>query len=469
MLANQFTTLTDTSGTGAAEALQLVSAMDESLTGGFARLDPRHGEALSELAGALSGTPLGAGLATAVDKILAGSVGEEELTFVAAARSALLGAVHDDLVTGLDSALERTRAPWSASQTASSPVAANLRNAARSWLMELAVTGWRGIDDGLVSSVNPTIEALLAEPAGRRLAVLLDGLAAELRGCAPLATMDRVPARRWADLWTRAVLLTRESEPKDTVDPTVPITGRLLILGVDVHEHPTAFQAQIHGIVEPPNGGQTRLVRAAVSAAKVDTIVGSALWRLLTGHPNLLAAIAGSRALDITDMPVTDGGDLLWNDESAAVGDPVDPFVTGRIQLAGTVAAAVPPLERHPVRIAEPVLVEGYKAKKPDGGVCFDLGGAELAVDLDRLPSCGPLTAKLVAASTACIGLMRWDAGRWSLQPLAVQAPVKRVPTIIHNGEWAMGPTDPKVAKAEARAGDSITVLRERAGRLLRR
>lgn len=470
MLAHQFTTLTDTPATGTAEALQLISGVDESFAGGFARLDPRNAEALSELVGAMSGTPLGTGLATAVEKILAGSVGDEQLTFVAAARTALLGAVHDELVTGLDSVLERTRAPWTASQAASAPVGANLLNAARSWLTELAVTGWFGADDSLVSSVNPTIEALLAVPAGRRLAVLLDGLAAELRACTPMATMDRLPVRRWADLWARAVLLTRETAPKDTVDPGGRITGRLLILGVDVHEHPTAFQMQVHGIVESPSGGaQPRLVRAAVAAAKVDTIVASSLWRLLTGHPHLMTAVAGSRALDITDMPITDGGDLLWNDECAVLKDPVDPFVTGRLQLSGAVAAAVPPRERHPVRIAEVVLVEGYKAKKSEDGIFFDLGGAPLAVAVDRLPSCGPLTAKLVAASTACIGLMRWDAGQWSLQPLTVQAPVKRVPTVIHNGEWALGPTDPKVAKAEAKAGDSITVLRERAGRLLRR
>jgi hypothetical protein len=125
----------------------------------------------------------------------------------------------------------------------------------------------------------------------------------------------------------------------------------------------------------------------------------------------------------------------------------------------------VPPLERHPVRIAEPVLVEGYRAV--DGG--FELDGHTLPVDLDRLPGGGPLTPAMVTASEACVGLVRWDGGRWTLQPLAVRGTLKRRPFEAHGGDWAMGPTDPKVVKAEARAGDAVAVLRERAGRLLRR
>jgi hypothetical protein len=101
--------------------------------------------------------------------------------------------------------------------------------------------------------------------------------------------------------------------------------------------------------------------------------------------------------------------------------------------------------------------------------VTLELDGNPLAVELDRLPSCGPLTPERVASSSACLGLMRWDGGRWRLQPLAVQASAKRSRTALHNGDWALGHTDPEVAKAEAKAGDAVAVLRERAGRLLRR
>ena len=65
--------------------------------------------------------------------------------------------------------------------------------------------------------------------------------------------------------------------------------------------------------------------------------------------------------------------------------------------------------------------------------------------------------------------MLRWDAGGWSVRPLAVQRKVKTTLTPFHNGDWALGTTDPKVAKAQAKSGDAVAVLRERAGRLLRK
>ncbi|MEU4539166.1 hypothetical protein AB0G15_30360 [Streptosporangium sp. NPDC023825] len=468
MLPVQLTELLDGDPAGLGEALDLVTGLDEALVHGLARLAEERAAALTALADAFALTPLGEGLAEATAKITAGSITEESLTTLAGGRAALLGAVHDALLAGLDGALGRERDTWQAAPAPGTD-SGNLLGAARSWLCELAITGWRGVDHGLVSAADQVIEALLAVPGHRRPAVLLDGLAAELRASCPVGTMERLPVRRWADLWTRALLLTgtggRTGEPAPAGRPS-ELSGRLLILGVDVHEHSTAVQAQVHGVLEPAGGGQARLVRATVAAAKVDTITGPAVWKLLHRHPLLLGALAGRRGLEITDMPVLAGGDLLWDDGRARAGEPADPFAVARLRLGGVLAPAVPPLDRHPVRIAEPVLVEGYKVTA-DGS--FDLGGAVLTVDTGLLPACGPLTPKLVAGSSACIGLVRWDDGHWLLQPLAVQTKVKRETLDVHTGDWALGPTDPKVVKAEARTGDAVTILRERAGRLLRR
>ncbi|MGO4758335.1 hypothetical protein AB4212_58680, partial [Streptomyces sp. 2MCAF27] len=220
----------------------------------------------------------------------------------------------------------------------------------RSWLRELAIAGWRGVGHDLISAADQTIEALLAEPELRRLAVLLDGLAAELRASSPLATAERLPARRWADLWARAVTLSWEGGRSGAAPPVESVSGRLLLLGVDVHEHGTAVQAQVHAVLEPADGAPARLVRTSVVAAKVDTIVGPALWRLLHGHPTLLTALAERRALEVADLPLLAGGDLVWHDDRATAGEPADPFATARVQLAGALAPPVPPLERHPVR-----------------------------------------------------------------------------------------------------------------------
>ncbi|SDF99907.1 hypothetical protein SAMN05421505_10153 [Sinosporangium album] len=514
---------------GVAEALDVVAGFDDALVHGFARLREEQAAALGALRDAAAGSPLGDGVAEAVEKTIAGSASHGNLAVLAGGRAALFGAVHDALLASLDGALGRTRATWQAPAVASDPAASaaasasagapateggaspetpptggsasapepggatpgalagavagasagavdNLLGGCRSWLSEVAIAGWRGVDHDLVSAADQAIEALLAVPHLRGLAVLLDGLAAELRASSPVATAERLPARRWADLWTRALLLSQSPSPGARAEGSgggpadswrggaEAVSGRLLILGADVHEHGTAVRVQVHGLLDTGDGSPYRLVRTSVAAAKVDTIVGPAVWRLFTGHPVLMGALAEHRSVEIESMVLLGGGDLLWRDDHARLGEAADPFTTARVALGTAVAPPVPPLDRHPVRIAEPVLVEGYTTD----GHTFDLGGNALAVDLDRLPSCGPLTPELVAASSACLGLLRWDGGRWLLQPMAVQATVKRKPVALHTGDWAMGPTDPKVVKAEAKAGDVVAVLRERAGRLLR-
>ncbi|MGI5227293.1 hypothetical protein [Actinoallomurus sp. CA-142502] len=498
MLGVQLAELTGAAPDGTEEALDLVAGFDDALAHGLGRLGGERSAALTALAGALDATPLGPAVREAAEKIAAGSVTDEHLAALAGGRTALFGAVHDALLGRLDAALGRTRAGW-AEAAIETDAEAPLLGAARSWLQELAITGWRGVDHDLVSASDQAVEALLADPGARRLAVLLDGLAAELRASSPVATMERLPVRRWADLWARALLLCRpggrsglvgreepggrsglvgREEPRGRSGPVgreeqgsagreepTQVSGRLLILGVDVHEHATAVQAQVHAVLEPAGGARPRVVRVSVGAAKVDTIVGPAVWRLLDAHPTLLGALAERRGLDITDMPLAASGDLIWHDDRAALAEPADPFVTARVLLPEAAFPAVPPLERHPVRIAEPVLVEGHRTG--DGAV--ELDGHTLALDLDRLPGLGPLTPAMVTAAEACVGLVRWDGGRWTLQPLAVRGTLKRKPFEAHGGDWAMGPTDPKVVKAEAKAGDAVAVLRERAGRLLRR
>ncbi|MEH0970509.1 hypothetical protein V6U77_05160 [Micromonospora sp. CPCC 205546] len=468
MLGTQLAALRDDTPNGLTDVLDLVAGLDDALLGGLARVGEHDAAALTALAGALAATPLGDRLAEAVAKVATGSVAEEHVLALAGARCALLGAAHDALLGQLDTALGRDRAPWVAGPAESPGGGSPARAGARAWLHEVAVTGWSGLDHELVAGAGAPVEAALAEPGLRRLAVLLDGLAAELRACVPVATMPQPPLRRWADLWARGVLLAQDAAGASVPTAVEEVSGRLLVLGVDVHEHDTAVQAQLHAILEPAGGGPPRLVRCAVGAVKVETIVGPALWRLLDAHPVLLAALAERRAVTVTGLPLH-GADLIWHDDRVRPGEPADPFATARVLLPTAVAAATAPLERHPVGIAEPVLVEGYTVRDDDGTTTFELDGRSITVAVDRLPSCGPLTPELVAASSACLGLIRWDDGRWLLQPLGVRATVKRRPVDVHTGDWAGGVTDPKVAKAGAKAGDAVAVLRERAGRLLRR
>ncbi|WP_433791343.1 hypothetical protein [Actinoplanes sp. CA-252034] len=452
---------------GVDEAFTLIDGLDDVLVHGLARIDEERAAALESFAAAFTGSPLADRVADSIGKIVAGTVTDDHLAVLAGARAALTGAAHDALLGRLDAALGRSRSPWGtppgdgAGQSLPGGDSRPMLAGGRSWLRELALAGWRGVDHELAGGGARAVQALLAEPSGRRPAVLLDGFAAELRSAAPVATLDRIPVRRWADLWARAVLLSQDAFPGSAATPA---DGRLVLLGADLHEHPTVFRAQAHGLLETP-GGEVRLVRVSVAAAKVDTISGPSAWRMLSAFPVFRAALAGQRTVQVTGMPLTPAGDLLWDESRAVQGEPADPFAAARVRLGGATAPAVPPLDRHPVAIAEPVLLEGYTA----GAESFELGGVTLAVDTGRLPAAGPITPALIAASTACLGLLRWDAGRWAVQPLAVQSVVRKKPVAAHTGDWALGPTEAKAAKAEAVAGTAVEVLRERAGRLLRK
>ena len=461
---------------GLDEALAAVDAFDRVLIAGLLRPQPAQAAGLAQVAQAVAGTPLASRVAEAAEKAAAGVAGEDHFVALAAARTALLGSVHDALMTRVAEATGRPRGQDAFPAPGRQP-AANLLAASRSWLSDLARSGWQGLDTDVVSGSAQLVSAMLPDPALRRLATLLDGFAAELSASCPGSALGRVPARRWADLWSRALLLTlpgAAAAPAAGPPAVSTVTGRLLPLGIDLQEHATAVQAQVHAVFEPadgagPLGTGPRLVRASVSAPKPDTVIGAGAWQLLRPHMNLLAAYGEGRSMILTDLPVTAEGDLIWSDDRARPGEPADPFVTARVALPAATDPATAPLDRHPARIAVPVFLEGYAVRKSDGALTFVVAGHPLAVDTDRVPVAGPLTPQAVASSGACIGLLRWDAGSFSVQPLAVEATVRKKAAAVHAGGWAGGTTDSGGLKAEKAATDAISVLRERAGRLLRK
>ncbi|MER6834071.1 hypothetical protein ABT320_08740 [Streptomyces cellulosae] len=455
---------------GLDEALAAVDGFDGVLVGGLLRPQPAQAIGLAGLADAVAGSPLAGRVAEAAEKTAAGAADEDHYLALAAARTALLGSVHDALIARGEEAVGRTCTEEPAAEAAGAAGAeppVNLLVAARGWLCDLARAGWQGIDHELVGGAAPVVTAMLPEPGLRRLATLLDGFAAELAASCPGATLERIPVRRWADLWSRAMMLTLPGADRATA--VTEATGRLLPLGVDLHEHATAVQAQVHAVFEPADGGTPRLVRASVSAPKPDTVVGAGLWQLLRPHMSLLAAVSEGRAMELEAMPVTAEGDLIWDDARATLGEPAEPFTTARVALPTAAASPVAPVDRHPARIAVPVLLEGYGVEDEGEAVAFRVAGERLAVDAGRVPAAGPLTADAVASSAACLGLLRWDAGEFLVQPLAVERTVRKKPVAVHAGAWAGGTADKAGVRAEKAATDAVTVLRERAGRLLRK
>jgi hypothetical protein len=458
---------------GLDEALAAVDAFDQALVAGLLRPQPAQAAGLTQLAQAVAGTPLASRVAAAAEKAAAAVADEDDIVALAAARTALLGSVHDALMIRVEEATGRPRdAPEAFPALKSGQQAVNLLAASRSWLSDLARTGWHDLDNDVVSGAAPVVSAMLPDPALRRLSTLLDGFAAELGASCPGSAAERIPARRWADLWSRATLLTLPGAAGAAVTGTA--TGRLLPLGIDLHEHPTAVQAQVHAVFEPaagagPQGAGPRLVRASVSAPKPDTVIGAGVWQLLRPHMSLLAAFSEGRSMELEDMPVTAEGDLIWSDDHARPGKPADPFVTARVALSAAADPATAPLDRHPARIAVPVFLEGYAVRKSDDALAFIVAGHPLVVDTGRIPAAGPLAPEAVARSGACIGLLRWDAGLFTVQPLAVETTERKAAVAVHAGGWAGGAADKTGVKAEKAASDALSALRERAGRLLRK
>jgi hypothetical protein len=451
---------------GLDDALAAVDAFDQVLAAGLLRPQPAQAAGLTRLARAVAGTPLASRVAEAVEKAAAGVASEDHFLALAAARIALLGSVHDALMTQVADAISRARSEETVIRPGGQR-AANVVAAGRSWLSDLARSGWRGLDSEAVSGSAQIISAMLPDPALRRLATVLDGFAAELAASCPGPALERIPARRWADLWSRAMLLTLPGGAGTPVTGTA--TGRLLPLGIDLTEHATAVQAQVHAVFEPADGTVPSLVRASVSAPKPDTVIGVGVWSLLRPHMSLLAAVSQGRSMNLADMPSTVEGDLIWSDDHAHPGEPADPFATARVALPTATDPAVAPLDRHPARIAVPVFLEGYTAQKDGDTLVFTVAGHPVVVDTDRIPAAGPLTPEAVTMSGACIGLLRWDAGSFNVQPLAVETSTRKAAVAIHAGGWAGGTADKAGVKAEKAAAEAASVLRERAGKLLRK
>ncbi|HEY7275577.1 MAG TPA: hypothetical protein VH594_06415, partial [Trebonia sp.] len=83
---------------GVDEAFAAVDAFDGALTGGLLRLQPAQATGLTQLAEAVANTPLASRVAEAAEKAAAGVAAEDHFVALAAARTALLGAIHDALM-----------------------------------------------------------------------------------------------------------------------------------------------------------------------------------------------------------------------------------------------------------------------------------------------------------------------------------------------------------------------------------
>jgi hypothetical protein len=161
--------------------------------------------------------------------------------------------------------------------------------------------------------------------------------------------------------------------------------------------------------------------------------------------------------LKVKDATLLPTGDLLWDGSASEDGKPVDVFKVASVALASGAPTRLPsvaPEDRHPVQLAELVLLDGLTGD--------DL---PLPVAAARFAPGRGLEAENAKGAEAILGLLRFDADRWTIQPLAVRGGGKKLFTAAV-GSNALEAMTKKPKKGEP---DTLAILRERAGRLLRK
>jgi len=419
---------------GVDEAIGLVEQFDQALLHGFARLGDDHRNQLESLADVFNGSPLGAAVAEAVAAVERSEFVARYFLTLASARVALLGAVHDALVTQAHEVLGRT-SPTMEPPTPRPPGrSATTLSSVQQWLTELAIAGLKHLEESTVSPFAATLENLQAEPELTGLAALLTGFSNELLRSMPASRLPALPAFRWGDLWSAGMVRTQQLPGVPTFSD---VEGVLTPLGLDLHAHENFVCGVLYGVLD---NGESRTVRLPFTGYKVDAIAGAGVWDRFSPHAEpILEALNRHKTLRVSKAELRSDGDLILR-TAPVPGGPADPFAAAdRV----TPLPAVPALLRHPVHIAEPVRL---------------LGDHGLPLAMERLSGDTELTEEDVQQAPELLGLLRFDRSGWRVQPLCIR--VKK--SFLMNGEglaiaWRKLKNRP------------FEVLNERAGRLLRR
>lgn len=439
---------------GVAEAEGLLRALDACFMVGFSRLGQEHVEGLVSVQRTFTGTPLGERLAEAVEAITRAEFVERHFVTIAAARASLQGAQYDALADQLAGALGTTRVAAATSEVVepSGPVGTWMESA-RHWLMEIALGGLLQLDGDVLAPFSATLEQLQQEPQAARLGMLLTGMLGEWMRVLPVGAMPVVPARRWVDLWTRAMISAIGTEAQAA---TTAVSGEVRIVGVDLRHHANAVSVVAHGVLGDGEGAQH--VRITRSAYKVDVITGGEMWQVLDSDEPLYKAIVGEKVLKVDGVPLTDAGDLLLARGAGEVSrKKVDVWATAREHLAPGAHAPLadqPPRDRHPVQLGALVFLDAPTFAKRGDEVVTEVSGATLRLATERLSPTGGLAShSFTSGADQLIGLVRFDGGQWAIQPLVAQKGKKT----LHNAEGA-----------DASRSSTISTLQERASKLLR-
>lgn len=446
---------------GYVELESMLDALDECFMLGFSRIGQEQINAMQAIKRVFMGTPLEAKVTACVDALCRLEFMEQHFTVLAAARAALQGAQHDALLGRLSEAGLGAGAaePERAAQEEPAPPVKAWMESSRHWLMELALAGFMQMDAAVLAPFTATLEQLHEELKTVRLGMFLTGVQREFMDALPVGELEVVPRRRWVDLWTRGmVAATGLPQPLKSEKAS----GDFYPLGCDLRHHPNAVSAVIYGVYSPAKG-KSRFARMTLNSYKVDVVAGADLWTAIDDvYAPAITALASQKVLQIKDMELRATGDLIFNGK-ATVGASFDMMALAKKHFEpGTKDSleqpTLDPLDRHPALLAGAVYLDGFKAKSSGGQSELEAHGLTLAVDMDRISSSSALldaASKNAPKWKAIFGLLRFDQGAWRLQPLLLDDGGKKP---VYTGEGA----------SNSGGKDTIGVLQERAGKLLR-
>jgi hypothetical protein len=449
-----------------AHADAVVLALDRCLVAGLARLGSEHRSSLESLGRVFAGTPLEAPVREAAIALTKSQAGEAHLLALAAARESLHGARYDALldhaVAALDGRVTVARDVALAQDElyTAGPVDTFMAGT-RQWLIELALAGFGQLEAQTVVPFMATLESLQSLPPLAGLSALLTGLIDEIMDNVPTAAMSEVPARRWADLWSRAMLGAWRLDPGPAARK---VSGALRVLGADVRQHDHVISLVAYGLFDDGQGGPARLSSTTLSAWKVDAVAGDesfTVFETLPGGAELLAALAERKALAISGMELLATGELCWTGTATvkAAFDPMQAALEALAPGAGCVIPGVLPRDRHTVQLAVPVALPEVALASEGDRPCIEIEGALLPLAVSRMSPLMGLSLAAMRGLSQVFGLLRFDSGEWSFQPLLGKG---------RKGYAGPGDSIGRALKIK-KSARTLSTLQERAGKLLRK
>lgn len=445
---------------GITEAEDLLDGLDQCWSIGLSRLADAERAALGNFVQAFARTPLAEPLADALNGILAAEFKPERLLQIAIARASLQASIHDALAKQLEAACGIKGSPSTHVPRLRplSKEAATIASGAQQWLAELAIVGFGNLQPAQITSFASNLETLQVAQGSGRAAALLTGFLGELLDASPIHDSASIPQRRWADLWTRAMLLI--SHPVDEDLSQTEVTGGVFTpIGLDVRAHGHFVRLMAHGCLKPKTG-ETRWVVWTAQRYKVDVIDGHEIWALFQPEIDpVLEAIENGASLSIEKGTVSAEG-MISFEKPTVTGNGVD--LAGVVRDVATQSLPVTDVyTRHPIHLACPVLVEGESS---------------LPILKETVPPWSELQSLLNKPKTVA-GLLRYDQRRWNLQPLALFGAVPPPP---ESSKKKSKPAKKAATEGWVRTGmhgrtalkvhppETMEILAERASKMLR-